>query len=329
MSAFLELQRSGQLGPACTELLYRTFRSVIRRGGYPPPSGDRWTDDDIIEASHDFLIGPAGVRRITALYLRATDDASLGRLLWTATVNFLRDRARASDRGALQRRLRYVVSDDRNNLVEMGVGTGTGAAWSTGALAGLPPWHGDERTLVSAAWDVDVPVVRYRESRRRDPISDTPSLARVLTAAIERAGAPVPVDVMLRVAEQRFALATPPVVVDLDDEPGSAKDADPAAEFLAQATALDAFNQLSDRERIAVAHIDLGVRELATVLGVSKSTAANVRGRVQRLLASVLKGADDLEAVWEHLERLTVEFAESWTPPLDPASIEGGDQRGE
>ena len=321
MSAFLELQRAGGFGPDTPQaaaLLYRTVRRVVRRYSYPPPSGHVWSEDAVHEAAHDFLVGPRGLQRVTALYLRATDDSSLERLLWTAVHNYLRDQARATDQGALHRRLTELVAGSVR-LVALHQPV---AAWALPTTADRPAWAGDERELVEAAWAVeDVTVVRWR-SARRSPAADAESLLRILVAVAERAGAPVPTAVMTRVLMQRFALTATPAVIELDDEPFelSAPQRSPADEVIASAEAAAVFAQLGERERLALAYLDEGVRAIGERLGVSKSTAATIKRRTEQVLAATIQNDEDIDAVWSELQEMAAEFARTWTPAVDQPS---------
>src|SRR5258707_5806468 len=88
-------------------MLYRAVQTVAIARNFPPPDGHvRWDRDAAMDVAHDFLDGERGRRRITDLALRATDDASLERLLHAAVLNFHRDRSRSTDVGALLRRSR-------------------------------------------------------------------------------------------------------------------------------------------------------------------------------------------------------------------------------
>src|SRR5260370_5596871 len=86
-------------------MLYRAVQTVAIARNFPPPDGHvRWDQDAAMDVAHDFLDGERGRKRITDLALRATDDASLERLLHAAVLNFHRDRSRHTDVGALIRR---------------------------------------------------------------------------------------------------------------------------------------------------------------------------------------------------------------------------------
>src|SRR5260221_2785072 len=78
-------------------MLYRAVQTVAIARNFPPPDGHvRWDQDAAMDVAHDFLDGERGRKRITDLALRATDDASLERLLHAAVLNFHRDRSRST-----------------------------------------------------------------------------------------------------------------------------------------------------------------------------------------------------------------------------------------
>src|SRR5258707_8048800 len=114
-------------------MLYRAVQTVAIARNFPPPDGHvRWDQDAAMDVAHDFLDGERGRKRITDLALRATDDASLERLLHAAVLNFHRDRSRSTDVGALIRRVGDVL--DRSDLFQE-----SAAGPSRWHLRGAPP----------------------------------------------------------------------------------------------------------------------------------------------------------------------------------------------
>lgn len=317
MSAYLELQSTGRVGPEFYGLLMRTVAAAVRAGRYPPPDGNAWRPDDIRDVAHGFLTDANALRRLTGLHLRAVDDVSLGRLVWTAVVNLLRDRARRTDRGAFHRKLDDLIARDDNDLDK--IDTPAGQAVTLPGM-GHEPWNGDERQLAAAAYDVDdVRILRWRSAARRSPLAQAASLVEVMAAIVGAADAPVLLPVLQRAMETRFTLAAPPVIVDIDDEPLAGGD-DPADVALTREAAADVFDQLTERERTALAYFDLPVRELSKRMDVSKSTAGNVRARLEAILTSTLIDDDDPEATLAELR----EVALDWTRRHGPTSEENG-----
>src|ERR1700730_369640 len=112
-TAYSDMTRDGVAGASRVTALYRTVAAVARIRRFPPPDGyDRWTADAITETAHDFLVARDGVDRLAHLFRLAVDDDSFDRLLHASVRNCLRSRARATERGALIRRLRTVLEGD-------------------------------------------------------------------------------------------------------------------------------------------------------------------------------------------------------------------------
>ena len=304
MGAYLELRASGYLGPEGAALLYATVRDVIKADRVPPEDGPRWTEDAIREVAHDFLSEEAGPRRLTSLYLRSSDDDSLARLLREAVRAYLRDRARRRDVGPLRRRLVDVLAS-APELV--GVDIPSGRAWTLPQHRGEAPYQRPVGPLVAAAWAApNIRIVRWRSTRRRDPVADRPSLTAFAVAVLEAAEAPVLVGTLVEVAVRRFALAAPPLVIPLDDEP-AAEEASAEQTALAAMTAAEIWNQLTRRERSILALHDLTVREIGEEIGLAKSAAAAARNRLDELLTRALADDPDAEAVWNRLQELAAE----------------------
>lgn len=304
MGPYLELRANGFLGPEGAALLYATVRAVIKIDRVPPEDGPRWTDDAVWEVAHDFLSEEAGPRRLASLYLRSSDDDSLARLLREALRAYLRDRARRRDVGPLRRRLVDVLGS-APELVELD--TPSGRAWTLPQHRGEQTYQGPVGPLVAAAWGApDIRIVRWRSARRRDPVADRPSLTAFAVAVLEAAEAPVLVGALVEVAVRRFALAAPPLVVPLDDEP-AADEASAEQTALTAISAAEIWNQLTQRERTILALHDRSVREIGEEIGLAKSAAAAARNRLDELLTRALADDPDPEAVWNRLQELAAE----------------------
>lgn len=328
-SAYAELRDTGRLGPAGVALLYRTVRAVARTSNFPPPEGhSRWDDDAVQAAAHEFLSRERGPQRLASLVLTATDDASFGRLLTVAVRNALRDVARRTDRAALMRRLTEVLRDD-DRLVQVPAKRPGEGRWALREHLERPLWQGRLSDLVAAAWSVrDVQVIRWRSARRRGPVSDGPSLAAVAVAVLRAADGPVDLPVFAEVFEHRFGLTTAPRLVSLDDEPAP-HPALPRSDEIATTVeireqAQQIWEQLSDRERQILAHHDAAVRDLAAVLGLGKSAAAEARHRLIETLRSVLSTDPAGEAVAEMLIAGAQQLEVHRTAGAGSSSIEDG-----
>lgn len=320
MSAYLELQRDGRLGPAGADLLYRATATAVRRGRFRPQEGQHWDAGAVHTAAADTLVA-GGSRLLTSLLIRATDDDSLGRLMVAAATNHLRDRDRREHRGPLIRALSNAVADDANDL--RAIETPAGRCWTLPTVS-QDMWAGDRTELVAAAFSVvDISLLRWRSDRRRSPIAERASLVAVMTRVIEAAGGPVPYTTMAEVIEHRFSLASPPLLIDLDDEPGPVEpETTPEEQASAALDAEVIFEQLTDRERWVLHLYEEGettVRELANQIGVSKSTAANTVNRLKQLLAGSLDESTDGLATLQALGDLI----DDWTRRQGPTSETG------
>lgn len=319
MSAYLELRTTGALGPAGAQLLYDTTAAVIRFDRLPPPpSQPAWTADDVREVAHNFLTDDGTPRRLASLLLRATDDDSLSRLLEAAVRNFLRDQARRTDLGAFRRRLREVLSDAAGI---QRVDTPLGEAWVVGTVdAQAPPYTGDAAALDGAAWSIEAPLVRWRSESRRSPIADAEALAAVATAVIESADAPIPTGTLTEVGLRRFSLAATPAVQDLDDEPAARGAVTTDVLVTDRQAALDAFLQLSDRERRLLTVWNQPVRQIADEIGLGHSATAVAVRRLEALLTELLDQVESSDEVWTELQHLAHAWSEHRTGDPDASS---------
>lgn len=320
MSAYLELRATGTLGPDGARMLYETVATVIRFDRLPPPAQTgTWSADDVRELAHDFLSDPNTTKRLAALMLRATDDATLGRLLEAAVRNFIRDRARQSDHGAFRRRLRNVLEESPQI---QRLDSAAGEAWATGQVnASGPVYSGSAAALDAAAWSIEAPLVRWRSETRRSPATERDALLAVMAAVIDEARAPVTTKTLVEVGLRRFALAATPGVQDLAEDPpatGQLPD-DLVADRL---VAAEAFEQLSERERDMLAAWDLPVRQLGQRIGLGHSATAVAARRLEALLSELLDQRADPDAVWEELQRLAHAWQEHRTSGSGPSSAD-------
>lgn len=309
-NAYLELERTGEVGELTYAMLLDVASRVVHAGNYPPPSGDEhWTEFDVQELVHDFLTGPRGLQRVITMFTRATDEHSLRNVAVTSIRNHLADDARKSDRGHLRQRLEDVIEGWDDAELRDG---------PAGKICGRPneaaaaPWSGDLRDLTDAAAQVeDIETLRWRKAARRSPIAERDSFGRIIDAVLDAAQGPVSLDDLADVMEARFALAAAPLVIELDDEPYL----EPPGSDRTDDAALDAtvaeriFDQLSAAERTLLAHFNDGVRELGLILGVGKSKASNLRNDVQDKLEVLLTSQDATPETFQALCAL----AQVWT----------------
>jgi hypothetical protein len=320
--AYDELVSAGRFGPHCARMLYRAVQTVAIARNFPPPDGHaRWDRDAAAEVAHDFLDGERGRKRIADLAIRATDDASLERLLHAAVLNFHRDRSRRTDVGALVRRVGDVL--DRSGVFAKAGGDplrwhlpGAPAAPSTAHPAAL------ER---AAAGEPEVTVPRWTSQRRRAPQADFDSferlIRRVLTAAHgSLTSAQIALAILGRLDPRRVPLTVELNV--LERVPDRSADAQTEEQVLSRIHSADIFGRLSDRERILIATWERPVRDLGEALGVGHSRAGTLRQRLAVRLAGELAGDPGPEIVVSELRALAAEWMHERTAGHGPAFTE-------
>lgn len=288
-----QLRTTGLLGPAGVELTYETVDAVRRFDRYPPPEGaDRWTSSAVQEFAHDFLFGDGGPERMAKLVANAMDEESFERVLEAAVRNAFRMQARSTDRGAALRALTHAVERDDDIVIEGS--TTTTRTWALTRHEANEPYAGPTDALVEAAYAVpDVRRARWsRDSSRRPPIAESDSLRRVLRAILDRAGAPVAPRLVLEVILARFPLAVGGEI-ELTEDTAPTVPASGAASVLAT----EAWEQLTDNERLVIGLLDLPVREMADAAGLSRSTAQRAATSAREVLAAFLIDIDDQVSV--------------------------------
>lgn len=282
--AWTELRESESVGPLTTQLVYRAVRVVVRRRRFPPPNDHgTWDSDAITEVAHEFLLdlssgGTLSAGRLSRLVAQATDEASFERLVHKTVLNYLRQQARGSARGAVLEQLRHALG-----RID-GVDRTVSHAWSLEHCAGELEFAGDPSDLIAAAYGVDdVRLVRWNSDTRRSPLAESDSLRRVLLDVLAAADAPVTESVMVEVAIARFPLAIEPAPMEFKDEENAHPDLVPAE---AMEMAQDIWDQLSSEERVLLAVPDLTVRAVADLLGVGKSTVDRRRHSISEVIRS-------------------------------------------
>ena len=283
-----EILATGRLGDLGADLLYRTVFAVGVGYAFPPPEGWAiWGRDAAVEAAHNFLENGRTPRRLMDIALRSVDDASFAGQLDTAVLNWLRDDGRRTDLGKLMLRVKEILRSS-DSFVHVG---GPDDRWS---LPGAADAGATETSvLASAIAHLPVTVPRWTSSRRDAPLADRPSFEVLIVAVLTAAGGSVPVREIAGVLATRLDHRRVPLAVSLDalDGAGEPADvgADPADHTAAEVHATAIFNQLSDRERLLVPHLEQSVREIASRIGTGKSQAALVRQRlVDRLRGELL-----------------------------------------
>lgn len=188
MSPWEEVRALRAFGTEATLELYRCVRAVARASNFPPPEGHQsWSVDAVMETAHDVFADGHGPQRLVALAVSADSERGFTRLLEQVIRNFLRDRARATARGRLIRRLRELLErDTRFAFVPSGQLGEHSVMLTDGSTEGV--WGGRMSELVAAAYKVtDVTIVRWRpQTRREPPLAEGASLLAVCESRASR-----------------------------------------------------------------------------------------------------------------------------------------------
>lgn len=324
MGALEELREAGTLGPTGARLLYDTVRAAVRFRNFPPPEGHQWwTQEAVVELAHDFLADSATRRRLATLAAEAGDDRQLAYLLNTAVVNFLRDRARRTDRGHLIARLREVLAESPDRFVRLPADRFGEELWARPGDVDAARWAGSLDELVVVAWRVDgLGLQPWTQAARRGPVADRESWQRLIDAVLAAAGGPVATRELVEVAANRFSVRLRPTTMPIDEA-----DADPATLAKAPAEAAEVaesvravWPELSTHDRLVLAYPEASVRELAEVLGVGKSAAAEARTRLAARLQDLLGDDEDVDAVVGALAETAGVWLRRRTAPPDSPS---------
>lgn len=308
ISTFQELCDLGHLGPQGLRLVSRLLREELRR--FPdlvPAAG--WQQADYEDVVQEFLVDR--IAAVTAdLLARATDDASMGRMVRRSIRNWLIDWVRKTPRGALRRRLEEVLRKDDAFEVVPDSHAGAGRWRLAGSQTGL--WSGSIAELVEAAYgvtNVNVPV--WTTDRRRSPVADRPSIVAILHAVFTAAQGAVEVATLASVFAQRFPVSLDPVEVTTEDEAmpnPSASDGregmqDPESAVIGQEeelsialSAAEIVGRLSAQERrlVLLLEVPAAVQEY---LGCGRSQAYHQIKRLKAKLRLLIGGRPDRLAV--------------------------------
>lgn len=307
MSAHEDLQRDGYFGVHCLRLLTRLMRREARKmRALEPPGG--WSDPVFDDLVQEFFVGK-GEAVTRMLYAQACDDDQLGALLCRSVQNWLIDQARGdTDAGALRFRLEKLLPT-RREFARVPSGTPGAGRWAlTGGSDGV--FAGDVGDLTRAARAVPVKTVSWSSESRRAPITDTPSLVRLLERIFEAAGGSLELGQIVYAVRGRFhAQFAGDVAFDHRTEPSGRL----AAAVGAGETAPSGLEAKEADARIAVmarrlwallAEDELKVldvlddpEQIAARLGVGRSQAYVKRRKIVAVLAELIGDDADRAAI--------------------------------
>jgi hypothetical protein len=306
MSALTELQ-AGTPATAFSNLLTRTVLSVGMRRGFPPPDGGSWTTAAAADVAGEFLARERTPKVLEALALSAGNDQELAAQLQGIVRNFLRDRGRTTEIGRLVVRIRRALKDPRYQALP---GDRFGLTGGPNEASAVPP---DDLVAATAGLHVDfgnwTPL-----SKRRPPFATADSIHQLIDSVLGAAAGSVrPADIAHAIAPalQVFA-ANELVELDSGDPPAETVD-DGAVDHIGldvpdRARAIEIFELLTDREKIALGHWELGARELAPLIGLGHSRANDIKNNVIETLKEELDSEENGQSIAEGV----MKFATIW-----------------
>lgn len=279
MSAFEELTRTGALGGETVALLRQLGRQFTRTHSFPPSEEHQRWSDDAVDALLATMLATKGPAFVLSCYLKATDEASLERLLLAAIRNHLIDEAKGTERGKLRRRLDNLLGQDTRFRHVPASSAGV-VGW---ALAGAPG------TLTSSSvTDLQraafarrgVSIARWN-SAGPTPTATREALLAIAHAVLTAADGVVASEDLARVVESRFALLAPPQFTALHADRAWADPAtDPGdgPEVLVEVSdvAEALWRELSRTERAVFPHLGKPDADLAIITGTGPRQARAV-----------------------------------------------------
>lgn len=303
----LEELRAGKAGDAFVALLTRTVRAVGISRNFPPPGGGKWTSENTLEVVAAFLTHDRTPKRLDWLFLHCGDDRALAASLQHVVRSYLRDVGRTTELGRLIVRLRRALRESDRFV------SAPNDRWGLTGGPNEPPSVGLE-ALVAAAATVAVTFQPWSPTaRRHEPFADRASIESLLAKVLDAAGGSLSPGDLARAIAPSLRVVVAPLFADVD--PGDYPDTDFSTAGLDQLDdivnrdrAVEVFGLLSDRERIALAHLHLKVRDLAPLIGLGHSQAAIVRSRA----AEILQGELGDEEKGQEVAEMVLEIAKIW-----------------
>jgi hypothetical protein len=318
MTALTELL-DGEVGVEFVQLLKRTILSVAISRNFPSPSGKAfWTADDLQETAHAFIADPQTSRRFADLALHCATDRALAHRLQGSIRNFLRDQGRATEIGRLIRRVRRALRED-DQFIETADGLWTLVGGdknpTTIPFAELEKAASMEKEVAKPEWGP--------EARRRAPVADRESIVRLIQRVLKAASGACRAEDISKAIAPRLSVSPQPVTLEVDAgdrpepvHPSTLFDAT-ADEVIENMVASEIFGMLTDRERLALAYHEIGVRDLGPKIGTSHSQAHVIRRRAIEILRFELVGEENGEVIARAVVGLAMDWAADRTQRAD------------
>lgn len=303
MTAFEELQATGQPGTEVVAMLISLAAQEVRTSSFPPPSGHRsWDDQAVMDHVATLFTRKNGLGFIAALAVQATDQRSLERLTLKSIRRDLIDEAKATPVGKLRRRLRTLFGKD--GRFDRGDGLyGGEEAWVL-PTSTQRPWAGTIDDLDELAAGVTVEAIESLPPAGPTPAAARTSLVTLSHEGLRRADAAVRAQLLARFLARRFGLDQP---IETTGHEGTLESAyDEEFDDDHNDLADEIYDELSDEQRWLVTALDTKDRISARLGGRAPQAAEILRDRL-RPYASTQTGRQALEFL---ARRCDAEFGE-------------------
>lgn len=307
MTAIAELQ-AGAAGEEFVALLRRTIRAVGISRNFPPPEGhSMWDADAVHTAAAEFLADRQTPRRLTDLAVHCGSDPALRARLQGAVRNFLADLGRRTPLGKLVLRINDVLGGDE------GFRRIDGRWARVGGPAGAGNDDPDHLGRAIQGHDIVLPNWGH-DARRSAPVADRATIVSLCGSLLDAAGGSLTPRSLARAIGHRLGIGQAPVALEVNalDDPSAGEAGGGAdrtgSEALRLIRATEVLAELNDGERVAVAHPEYTVRQLAPLLGASASKAHLIRQRAVDIIRVEVLDDSDGEAV----ALLVMELARAW-----------------
>jgi hypothetical protein len=284
----LQSIRAGAPSDAFLDLV--TLKVGNALGKVPPPSGARWTPEDIDHAAGDLIA--AKWPKITAVVWNMENDHQLRSWVERVAVNVIADRGRETPRGRFTHRVKRIIGDQDDHYVDGDL--------VHGPMTGGIPAH-DRDALLLPLWDIPVTTAWWQDPGDYPTPGDRADIVTLVRHVLALADGPVDIDLLVDVLAYRLNLSVGWQVGYLDHEVASTiveeQDDIPAASAEAAARLLAS---LTEQERMALSLYaddpDVSTATVGAALGRSKSTGATVKSSLTAKLATFASVDPEAEA---------------------------------